>query len=377
MLQTWISSWSWAGTLGLAKRFVLPLVIVAGWLWLFSWPHFEGNYVGAGGLTTVQVTSRGGRLQVAVSRREGDTVQNSVSGATTDYTTLLFGDGIERGALVFHPFNARSYELVTGSGRTRLSKNTWVSQLAVAHPLAALALISAAMAVWMLAMVGNKAKTDPHMIHPMWLAYFVALFFSTAILLLAGEAHIFNYDGEPQNAVARAIVAGTGFFVDVVPECGALLIALALIVLPQWFAYGMSGLSGAARRSRFVWIAWKWAALLIAKSFISASAIALSIALVGGYFGWVSSEPRGVAANVLAALMLLGFGIFLLCVVPTRPKQGMPGKTVRRVHRHMRRRLRRGPGEIAAQLQRELNQPEGQRARLPFCSRVSRFFRDV
>jgi hypothetical protein len=172
-------------------------------------------------------------------------------------------------------------------------------------------------------------------------------------------------------------VAGTGFFVDVAPECGALLIALALIVLPQWFAYEMSGLSGAARRSRFVWIAWKWAALLIAKSFISASAIALSIALVGGYFGWVSSEPRGVAANVLAALMLLGFGIFLLCVVPTRPRQGMPGKTVRRVHRHMRRRLRRGPGEIAAQLQRELNQPEGQSARLPFCSRVTRFFRGV
>jgi hypothetical protein len=32
MLHKWISSWSWAGALGLAKRFVLPLVIVTAWI---------------------------------------------------------------------------------------------------------------------------------------------------------------------------------------------------------------------------------------------------------------------------------------------------------------------------------------------------------
>jgi hypothetical protein len=166
--------------------------------------------------------------------------------------------------------------------------------------------------------------------------------------------------------------------VNVIPECQALLVALALVVLPQWSAYVMAGLSGAARRPRFVWVAWKWVALLIAKSFISASAIGLSVSLVGSYFGWVSSEPQAVAANVLAALMLLGFGVFLLCVVPGSPRrQGMPGKTVRRVHRHMRRRLRRGPGEIAAQLQRELNQPRGQGARLPLRRRLKRFLCSV
>jgi Ca2+/Na+ antiporter len=60
----------------------------------------------------------------------------------------------------------------------------------------------------MLAMVGTKAKTDPQVVHPMWLAYFVALFFSTAVFVVSGEAHIFNYDGVPKNAVARTIVAG-------------------------------------------------------------------------------------------------------------------------------------------------------------------------
>jgi hypothetical protein len=212
----------------------------------------------------------------------------------------------------------------------------------------------------------------------MWLAFFAALFFSTAILIDCGIAHIFSYQGVPQNDVARAIVAGADFFVDVIPKCQALLGAIALIVLPQWCAYVMAGLSGAARRSRFVWIAWMWVAMLIAKSFISASAIGLSIALVGAYFGWVSSEPRSVAASVLAALMLLGYGIFLICVVPNKPaRQGVPGRTNRRVHRHMRRRLRRGKGEIAAQLQRELHQPTGAGTPLPICSRVKRFFGGV
>nr|WP_199242099.1 hypothetical protein [Paraburkholderia sp. BL8N3] len=246
--------------------------------------------------------------------------------------------GIERAALVFHPFSVESYELVTGSGKTQLNKSTWLTRFALAHPLVTLAVLAAVMSVGMLIMVENKAKTDPHVIHPMWLAYFSALIFSTIVLIVSGEGHIFDYEGNPQTAVARAIVAGAEFFLDVIPECSALSVVLALFVLPQWLAYGMAGLSGAARRSRFVWIAWKWVVLLIAKSFISASAIALSIALVGAYYGWVSSEPRGIAASVLAALMLLGFGIFLLCIVPTGPaKRRVAGKTVRRFHRHMRR----------------------------------------
>ncbi|MFM0197899.1 hypothetical protein [Paraburkholderia strydomiana] len=279
--------------------------------------------------------------------------------------------------MIFHPFSVENYELVTGAGRTQLSKTNRFSRYVVSHPLLALAVLAAAMTAGMLIMIENKAKTDPHMIHPMWVAFFAALFVSTAVLIVSGNAHIFNYEGVPQNAVARGIVSCADFFVDVIPECQALLGALGLIVLPQWCAYVTAGLSGAARRSRFVWIAWKWVAILIAKSFISASAIGLSIALVGAYFGWVSSEPRSVAASVLAALMLLGLGIFLLCLVPSKPAtQGVPGRTVRRVHRHMRRRFRRGHGEIAAQLQRELNQPAaGAGVRLPLCSRVMRFFR--
>jgi hypothetical protein len=165
--------------------------------------------------------------------------------ATTDYTTLEFGEGIERGALIFHPFSVEIYELVTGSGRTQLSNTNLFSHYVVSHPLLALAVLAAAMTAGMLIMVENKARSDPHMIHPMWLAFFVALFGSTAVLIVSGNAHIFNYEGVPQNAVARAIVAGANFFVNVIPECQALLGALALIVLPQWCAYVIAGLSGA------------------------------------------------------------------------------------------------------------------------------------
>ncbi|WP_175773341.1 hypothetical protein [Paraburkholderia phenazinium] len=377
MLKKLISSWSWARAFRLAIVAAFPAVVI-GWLWLFTWPHFEGEYIGNGGLTKVEVTSSRGHLQVTVSMRKDDAEQVKTFAATRHYTTLRFGEGIESGVVVFHPFSVESYDLVTGSSRIRLSKSTAITQLALQHPLVTLVVVAALMSTGMLIMIEFKAQTNPSVIHPMWLAFFSALIFSTLVLFVSGEEQIFDYDGNPRTAIARTIVAAANFFLDVIPECKMLIVTLTLFVLPQWLAYGMSGISGAARRSRFVWIAWKWVVLITAKSFISASAIALSISLVGVYYGWVSSEPRGIAASVLAALMLLGFGIALLCIVPTGPeKRRVAGKSVRRFHRHMRRRLRRGPGEIAVQLQRELHQPIGSGASFPCCNRITRFFRGV
>jgi hypothetical protein len=65
----------------------------------------------------------------------------------------------------FAPVSVENYELVTGSDRTQLSKNNRFSRYAISHSLLALAVLATAMAVGMLIMVRNKAKTDPHLVH--------------------------------------------------------------------------------------------------------------------------------------------------------------------------------------------------------------------
>jgi hypothetical protein len=344
----------------MVRKIVLPLVItaivVAYWCVLF-WPQFAGHYEGATSRLTVEVASSEEGLRVTLMRNDGEARQVTQFSARKNYAELEFGEDLGHQALVFHPFSGGGYDLVGGCSTIRLRKTSWLSGVAVAHPFVTLALTAAVMVVYMAIMLDAKAKTDPRVIYPMWLAYFGAMALSAVVLVVAGQARIFGYDGEPRNATAQLILTGVEFFLDVVPECQTLFGLLALFVLPQWCAYLMAGVSGTARRSRFVWFTGKWMVLLIAKTFISASAIVLSIAAVGGYYGWISAEPRNVVANVIVALTLLGCGLFLFCIVPgVGAKRGKAGATARRVHRFMRRRMRRRPGEVAAQLKREAGQ---------------------
>ena len=140
---------------------------------------------------------------------------------------------------------------------------------------------------------------------------------------------------------------------DLGQECGILLGLLAFVAFTQWCAYFMAGLSGAARRSRFIWFTWKWVALLIAKALISASAVALGVVLVGSRFGWLDAEPLHVVANAMAALLLLIPGLGVFCTVPLKRKKGRPvPRLTRRVHCWMLRRMRKRPGEMASKLQK-------------------------
>lgn len=50
--------------------------------------------------------------------------------------------------------------------------------------------------------------------------------------------------------------------------------------------------------------------MLLAKSFISASAVAMSIDFIGSRYGWVSSEPQNIISNALIQIMLLFYGWF-------------------------------------------------------------------
>jgi hypothetical protein len=190
----------------------------------------------------------------------------------------------------------------------------------------------------------QKARTDPKLIYWTWLAFFFALFVSAAILVIAGETKIFDYDGKPLNEVAKFILNVVDFVLDIERETLLLGFCLAVVALPQWFAYVMSGLNGAAQKSRFVTDAWRVTAMLLAKSFISASAVAMSIDFTGSHYGWVSPEPRNIISNTLIQIVLLFYGWFLLFSVPQRvdrsTKAGRSDQaSSSRIHAWMTRRM--------------------------------------
>jgi hypothetical protein len=250
---------------------------------------------------------------------------------------------------VFQPLETSHYKLTSGCDSIPLEKQTMISALVRSHPYAAVVFAALCMMAFMLHVVNEKAKAEPEVIYPMWAAYFGALFGSSFVLLAAGESGIFGVDGEPRNALARAILATIDYSLDLQQEVSLLLALLAFVSLTQWCAYAMAGLSGAARRPHFIWTTWKWVALLTAKALISASAVALSVVLVGGHFGWLSAEPLNIGGDALTSLVLLILGLGVFCMVPLNRKKGRPvSKRTRSVHRWMVRRMRKQPREVAA-----------------------------
>ncbi|SAL51612.1 hypothetical protein AWB70_04222 [Caballeronia cordobensis] len=331
---------------------LLSILAISAWCalaWLWLWPQLEGHYVADHGKITVDVTRHRGETQVSLSRERGDgDFKITHFHSNAEFSKVQFGDGLETQDLVFRPLETSHYTLTSGCGSIPLDKQTTISALVRAHPYTAVVFAALCMIAFMLHVVNEKAKAEPEVIYPMWAAYFGALFGSSFVLFAAGESGIFGFDGEPRNALARGILAAIEYSLDLQQEVFLLLGLLAFVSLTQWCAYLMAGLSGAARRPHFIWTTWKWVALLTAKALISASAVALSVVLVGGHFGWLSAEPLSIVGNALTSLLLLIPGLVVFCMVPLNRKKGRPvPKGTRSVHRWMIRRMRKQPGELA------------------------------
>ncbi|GJH28789.1 hypothetical protein [Caballeronia novacaledonica] len=298
----------------------------------------------------MDVTHNRGETQVALSR-ERDDGEATITRFDTNagFLKVQFGDGLETQDLVFQPLETNHYTLISGCGSIPLDKQTTVSALVRSHPYAAVMFVALCMIAFMLHVVNEKAKSEPEVIYPMWAAYFGALFGSSLVFVAAGESGIFGFDGEPRNALARAIMVTVEYSLDLQREVSFLLGLLAFVSLTQWCAYLMAGLSGAARRPQFIWTTWKWVALLTAKALISASAVALSIVLVGGHYGWLNAEPLNIVGDALTSLLLLVPGLVVFCMVPLNRTNGRPvSKGTRSVHRWMVRRMRKQPSDVAA-----------------------------
>jgi hypothetical protein len=344
---------------GYAAALIGLLAVV---VWMMFWPQLDGHYTGDAGHLTVDVVTEGNATHVTLS---GDAVPPGQQGrmsADLGFTSVTFAPDapdrkvLERQALVFHPFRngPGQYELVSGSRTVALTKSTPGSRFTRAHPYWAMLAVTVSLVGFMAYSLYEKAKSEPENIYTMCYVYCLVLAASLIVLWAAAYLGMFGLDGAPRNAIARAIVWGVEYFLAVPEDCAVLLGILAIVVAPQWVAYVLSGLVGAARRSRHVVVTGKWVALFISKAFLSASAVALAIVVVGSYYAWLTPGPLNVFANVLTAVMLLMIGLTIFCFVPFREAKGrIAPPRVRRNHRFMRRKMRRPARAVAEQIEQE------------------------
>ncbi|WP_143134339.1 hypothetical protein [Burkholderia ubonensis] len=343
----------------------LGIVIIGGLLAALFYPIFDGNFSNWDGSTKVVIVDNSGSLEVTLlTRNDAKDGQPQHFNARRDLYSLDFGTNLDRHSIVFHPFSnsPHNYSLVSGCSTIPLTRQTWLGTFATAHPYIVASLAAIIVLIFMAAALEKRAKIEPKLIYPTWLAFFAAFFISTAVLIAAGEAKIYDYAGNPLNEVARAILNVIEFMVDIEHETLLLAGALFVLALPQWCAYLMSGFTGAARRPRFIKSAWRISTVLLAKSFIGASAVAMSIVVVGNHYGWINSDSRNIIANLLSQLLLLVYGLVILFFVPPSKKMKDGNVPIRPrlalFHRFMTRRLHHGRKTAAAKRGQPATQTE-------------------
>lgn len=178
--------------------------------------------------------------------------------------SLVYGENLERRAVVFKPFPGKYY-VVSGCRTISMQKQTSLTAVAMIHPYIVSSMALSLMVCLMFFILDHRAKIDPQLIYPTWLAFTFALVVSAVVLIASAEAGIYDYDGNPRNELAKIILSNIDFFLDIGQETVLLGVCLEGVALPQWFAYLMSGLTGAAQEARFVKAAWRITALLLAK----------------------------------------------------------------------------------------------------------------
>ncbi|MBB3261773.1 hypothetical protein F4827_006603 [Paraburkholderia bannensis] len=340
----------------------VTIAVSVAMVWLICWPQLDGHYTGAGH-TVVDVVPDGHETQVTFAA--DGLAQSPVptglghagrqEGVARGFAAVKFGQAIDGYTLEFRPLHGAGYELAGGCRRIALSKRSPLSLFVGAHPYLTILLATAGVLAIVGYLLNAKAEHEPQIIAPMWLAYFGAMSASVGVLLWAGQAGIFGFDGEPQTALARWILTAADALIDVNAEATYLLGLMAIVVVPQALAYLAAGvLSGAAQRPRYVVFTWRYISLFIAKGFFSASAVSLAVVMAGSWNGWLGPDILHVFGYALGSMCLLLVGVLVFATVPvTQPEPRPVSRVVRKVHKWMRRKLRKGKGDVARQLERE------------------------
>ncbi|WP_321844988.1 hypothetical protein [Paraburkholderia bannensis] len=227
------------------------------------------------------------------------------------FWSLKYGSSDEQRSLDFQP-GATDFHLSYAQKNIKILRRTWLADWIVAHPYFSESIVLAWVIGFIFLLFDHKSRKDPIIIYPIWLAFFFALCGSSAALVYAGNSNLFDANGNPLNNYGVMLLDVMNLFLDIKKESVIFAGALFILVVPQWLAYAAAGVAGAAREVRFVMLAWKVVASLLAKSFISAAAVAMSISVLGNHYGWVRGEPKSILADLIIFLLLFSYGLVLL-----------------------------------------------------------------
>ncbi|MBY4726877.1 MULTISPECIES: hypothetical protein [Burkholderia] len=294
-----------------AAFFIIMSVILGGVLKCTIFPDFVGKYSSRSRDMDLFVENNRGALEV--SKKDPQRINSGYEKfpASKYFMELRFGVGINLQSIIYKPWSGKFY-LVSGSDYVELEKESWFGDVVKRHPYIALFFAMAVMIVGIFTIFEQKAKTHPQIIYPTWLVFFFTLFLSAEVLVFAGENGFYDANGHPVNIYGKIILDVVEFILDIKSDTiifGTFFLTLAV---PQWCAYAMSGLHRSAREVKYVKLAWQIAASLMAKSFISSAAVAMSISLVGGHYGWIHTPPVGVIADLAIFMLLFSYGLILL-----------------------------------------------------------------
>ncbi|WP_413197440.1 hypothetical protein [Pararobbsia alpina] len=304
----------------LMKLMPIACLFVSAFLALYNFfPSFDGVYHGSDRDVDVLVTKTKTGFSVVLSLNDFGAKTNSTYRGEVKGFSLNFGEGLDRQAIKFHPFD-HTYELASGNSVTKLKRSTEATQFASRHMFVVLMALVVIVFIAIFFILETWGNSHPELIHPVWLTFFYALFLSGIMFVVAGDTQMLDVNGNALNKYGEWLTEGVEYFLDLKTETYVLGVAVVALAVPQWLAYLFAGINGCARKARYLDAAWRLAAMFLAKSFISASSVAISVLIVGRYYRWLDYGIDKITLNIATCLMLLLYGFILIFVA--HPKAG-------------------------------------------------------
>lgn len=190
-------------------------------------------------------------------------------------------------------------------------------------------------------------KRHPGDINTLWYAFSLTIVLTTEIALWAAFAGHIDHHGNPRDHVGAFIQVLLEHAIDVQSEILLFVGIAAIVLLPQFLAYLLSGLffgvAGAPIFVNFMFTFFVWG---VAKALVSLAGIIVVVLIIGALQGWAGTTPDkilfimfGAALCVLAAFVCLSLYRDVLFVSKgdgtTRPTA--LGRALHRLHRRFTR----------------------------------------
>jgi len=164
---------------------------------------------------------------------------------------------------------------------------------------------------WLAASLGRKSRSDLRAIwYLLSLSVVVTFIFASWAIQNGALDERGSYVGNAGSVFKRFI----DFSMDVTLEAQMLAVMVGVTVLPQFFSYVLSGLSGYASSPVFVGKIFCIAFWSLIKSFLVCAGCLFSIGIFSAYKGWIFQKAGGFLVPVFFSETIICFSFYGVCV---------------------------------------------------------------